>query len=776
MPSVRSERDRHRRVALHAERAELVVRLALAALVHRDEHRIVRRVRVHRARPLVEVGRVALLARLRILQQRRRVDVVAAGHQHAQREGKSHAAIVLLTRGARRAVGSERRRRRATPAARTSRPAVGRRGRGREIWQGADRDGREHRGADRAGVRARRDAVWAADDVGADLHPHRARDRRRGRRRRRGAHGREPIDDVAAREREALEHRARDVRRDRGAAREAVERAARVGPPHRRHRAGERGDERDAVGAGRRGAASAIERGVVAQAEQRASPSAIAPPDSQPGFSTKNAPVGYAWVSTIGSRRRIEDRGRRERADDLGGAERARDRAGRGDARAERRREVVAGADRDRRAGRQAGERAPRGERAGDRATRARSRAAAPGAIANAASSSARPRAGGEIVEHRRRRVRRIDRPRRRSGARRGSSTGWWKRAARTPARAASAIFGARWLGSATCPVIARTRAGDRRARGGRAAVLPDQRGMQRRAGGIDRDAAVELAGDRERGDVGRRRSPRRPARRRSPARARPPTRADPARPSPGAGAASRSASACAPSTREPVVAHDRLAGSACRGRCRRRRIRGYTTRVMNYFGHAAVASWTSARARRRCSARCCPTSRRCAAVGSTRSRDAAIAAGVALHHATDGAFHELPAVTGLMRELDDRLAAAGCARGPRRAVAHIGVELLLDGVLVDDRVVSRRLPRRDRLRRRRRVAATARDASRCCASACARYGVPDDLRAADAIAARLAAHARAAPAARADRRPTCARSTPRSPPISRASSSRPTP
>ena len=29
--------------------------------------------------------------------------------------------------------------------------------------------------------------------------------------------------------------------------------------------------------------------------------------------------------------------------------------------------------------------------------------------------------------------------------------------------------------------------------------------------------------------------------------------------------------------------------------------------------------------------------------------------------------------------------AAHGCARGPRRAVAHIGVELLLDGVLVDE-------------------------------------------------------------------------------------------
>jgi hypothetical protein len=58
---------------------------------------------------------------------------------------------------------------------------------------------------------------------------------------------------------------------------------------------------------------------------------------------------------------------------------------------------------------------------------------------------------------------------------------------------------------------------------------------------------------------------------------------------------------------------------------------------------------------------------------------------GIALHHATDGVFHPLPAVTSLMRALDERLDRGGCARGPRRAVAHIGVELLLDGVLVGE-------------------------------------------------------------------------------------------
>ena len=66
-------------------------------------------------------------------------------------------------------------------------------------------------------------------------------------------------------------------------------------------------------------------------------------------------------------------------------------------------------------------------------------------------------------------------------------------------------------------------------------------------------------------------------------------------------------------------------------------------------------------------------------------AEDPEVAAGIAHHHATDAAFHGMPAVLGLMRELDERLAALGCARGPRRAVAHIGVELLLDGVLVEE-------------------------------------------------------------------------------------------
>lgn len=108
----------------------------------------------------------------------------------------------------------------------------------------------------------------------------------------------------------------------------------------------------------------------------------------------------------------------------------------------------------------------------------------------------------------------------------------------------------------------------------------------------------------------------------------------------------------------------------------------------MNFFGHAAIATWSA------------PASGAAPAIvlgamlpdfatmcgGRIASADEAeVTEGIALHHATDAVFHTLPVVTGLMRELDDRLVHGGCARGPRRAVAHIGVELLLDGVLLDE-------------------------------------------------------------------------------------------
>jgi hypothetical protein len=104
----------------------------------------------------------------------------------------------------------------------------------------------------------------------------------------------------------------------------------------------------------------------------------------------------------------------------------------------------------------------------------------------------------------------------------------------------------------------------------------------------------------------------------------------------------------------------------------------------VNFFGHAAVASWSAPASPVVLGAMLPDFAGMCGGRIDTADEDS-VAAGIALHHATDAAFHQLPVVTALMRELDGLLAEARCARGPRRAVAHIGVELLLDGELVDE-------------------------------------------------------------------------------------------
>lgn len=103
----------------------------------------------------------------------------------------------------------------------------------------------------------------------------------------------------------------------------------------------------------------------------------------------------------------------------------------------------------------------------------------------------------------------------------------------------------------------------------------------------------------------------------------------------------------------------------------------------MNYFGHAAVASWRQGRGGLPLGAML-PDFCTMSGARVTGTSDPDVAAGIDLHHATDAVFHQLAPVTALMRELDKRLERGGCARGPRRGVAHIGVELLLDGVLLD--------------------------------------------------------------------------------------------
>lgn len=160
--------------------------------------------------------------------------------------------------------------------------------------------------------------------------------------------------------------------------------------------------------------------------------------------------------------------------------------------------------------------------------------------------------------------------------------------------------------------------------------------------------------------------------------------------------------------------------------------------RGVNFFGHAAVASWRSSAPGLALGAML-PDFETMSGARVARTSDIDVTDGIALHHATDRVFHQLPAVTSLMRELDERLLAGGCARGPRRAVAHIGVELLLDGILVDE------APYREAYTRALDHEATFewRDPGDDARFALLQerlraHGVPDDLRKPDAIAHRM--------------------------------------
>lgn len=70
-------------------------------------------------------------------------------------------------------------------------------------------------------------------------------------------------------------------------------------------------------------------------------------------------------------------------------------------------------------------------------------------------------------------------------------------------------------------------------------------------------------------------------------------------------------------------------------------------------------------------------------------SADPDVTAGIAIHHATDDAFHRHPTFTGAMARLRSDLRDDGVARGPARAVAHVGPELLIDGWLLEDASIS---------------------------------------------------------------------------------------
>ncbi len=120
----------------------------------------------------------------------------------------------------------------------------------------------------------------------------------------------------------------------------------------------------------------------------------------------------------------------------------------------------------------------------------------------------------------------------------------------------------------------------------------------------------------------------------------------------------------------------------------------------MNFFGHAVVATWYSPGHAPDDSPDDAPDDSygpelalgamlpdfasmcRGRLVGAEHAQ---VAEGIALHHRTDRVFHTLDAFTQLERETTERVRSRGVGRGGALATGHVGVELLLDGLLLDD-------------------------------------------------------------------------------------------
>lgn len=109
----------------------------------------------------------------------------------------------------------------------------------------------------------------------------------------------------------------------------------------------------------------------------------------------------------------------------------------------------------------------------------------------------------------------------------------------------------------------------------------------------------------------------------------------------------------------------------------------------MNFFGHAVIASRSDAA---HGSVRAefvlgsmLPDFASMLRVRPPRVTSAALEEGLRHHHATDDAFHGSESFLEFSRHASIFLGARGLSRGSARAVAHVGVELILDGALADD-------------------------------------------------------------------------------------------
>lgn len=101
----------------------------------------------------------------------------------------------------------------------------------------------------------------------------------------------------------------------------------------------------------------------------------------------------------------------------------------------------------------------------------------------------------------------------------------------------------------------------------------------------------------------------------------------------------------------------------------------------MNFFGHAVVASELDDTAEVVLGSML-PDLEPMVDAAASRFTDPDVARGISLHHLTDKVFHDDPEFLHQQNAARTALAATPVGRGPRRAAAHVGVELILDAAL----------------------------------------------------------------------------------------------
>jgi acyl carrier protein phosphodiesterase len=105
----------------------------------------------------------------------------------------------------------------------------------------------------------------------------------------------------------------------------------------------------------------------------------------------------------------------------------------------------------------------------------------------------------------------------------------------------------------------------------------------------------------------------------------------------------------------------------------------------VNFFAHAVIAHDLD-RAPRHLLGSMLPDFCGMARVRLREAGDEAVRRGVDLHHRTDDVFHGHPRFLRYCGPGAERLTERGLGRGPARAVAHVGTEMLLDGLLLERR------------------------------------------------------------------------------------------